>query len=192
MTKPELRKYYTEQRLALSVSEVAEGSEAIARLFFEYFKIEKIGAIHCYLPLKKKQEIGTFQIIHTIQEQLPQTNVIVPRVVPNSNELEHYLWKPDIKLDLNKWGILEPNPEANNLFPISEIELVIVPLLAYDTKGNRVGYGKGYYDQFLKKCKPNTIKVGLSFFEPVEEIIDTEPFDIPLNYCITPKKIWGF
>ena len=192
MTKPELRKHYTERRLSLSVSEVAEGSEAIARLFFEYFKIEKIDTIHCYLPLKKKQEIDTFQIIHSIQKQLPRTNVVVPRVVPNSNELEHYLWKPDIKLDLNQWGILEPNPEANSLFSISEIELVIVPLLAYDTKGNRVGYGKGYYDKFLKKCKPTTIKVGLSFFDPVKEIIDIEPFDIPLNYCITPNKVWVF
>ena len=192
MTKLQLREYYTKRRLALSASEVAEGSEAIAQRFFKIFQIDKIEVVHCYLPLKKKQEVDTSPIIYTIQEQIPQTKVIVPRVVPNSNELEHYIWKPDIKLDINKWGVLEPNPEANSLFPISKIRLVIVPLLAYDKEGHRVGYGKGYYDNFLKKCNPYTMTVGLSFFDPVKEITDIEPFDVRLDYCITPKKLWVF
>ena len=192
MTKLQLREYYTKRRLALSASEVAEGSEAIAQRFFKIFQIDKIEVVHCYLPLKKKQEVDTSLIIYTIQEQIPQTKVIVPRVVPNSNELEHYIWKPDIKLDINKWGVLEPNPEANSLFPISKIRLVIVPLLAYDKEGHRVGYGKGYYDNFLKKCNPYTMTVGLSFFDPVKEIIGIEPFDVRLDYCITPKKLWVF
>ena len=70
--------------------------------------------------------------------------------------------------------------------------MVIVPLLAYDKEGHRVGYGKGYYDKFLEKCNPHTMTVGLSFFDPVKEITDIEPFDVPLNYCITPKKLWVF
>lgn len=192
MTKLQLREYYTNRRLSLSASEVANKSKAITQRFFKAFLIDMIEVVHCYLPLKKKQEIDTFQIIHTIQEQMPQTKVIVPRVIPNSNELEHYLWKPDSILDLNQWGILEPNPEANSLFPISKIRLVVVPLLAYDRKGHRVGYGKGYYDKFLEKCNPNTMTVGLSFFDPVKEITDIEPFDTLLDYCITPKKLWVF
>ncbi len=192
MTKQELRKHYAERRLALLASEVAERSKAVARHFFEVFKVEKIKAIHCYLPLKKKNEIDTFYIIFTIQEHLPQTNIVVSRVIPTTNELEHYLCQPNIKLDVNQWGILEPNEISSIKFPVAEIEMVIVPLLAYDINGNRVGYGKGFYDRFLSKCKSSVIKVGLSLFEPEKEILDIDEFDIPLDYCITPNKVWKF
>ena len=68
----------------------------------------------------------------------------------------------------------------------------MIPLLAFDKKGFRVGFGKGYYDKFLARCKPNVIKAGLSFFDPVDEINDISGFDIPLNFCITPKEIFSF
>jgi len=74
----------------------------------------------------------------------------------------------------------------------SEIDLIFVPLLAFDETGNRVGYGKGFYDKFLTKCRPDAIKVGLSYFEAIDRISDSEQFDIPLNYCITPQRIYEF
>jgi 5-formyltetrahydrofolate cyclo-ligase len=69
---------------------------------------------------------------------------------------------------------------------------VFIPLLAFDKSGHRVGYGAGYYDRFLSKCKPDCLKVGLSFFEPVDEISDADEFDVKLNHCVTPSKIWTF
>jgi 5-formyltetrahydrofolate cyclo-ligase len=55
-----------------------------------------------------------------------------------------------------------------------------------------VGYGKGCYDRFLALCRPDIIKIGFSYFEPINEISDTDKFDIPLNYCITPERIYEF
>ena len=74
----------------------------------------------------------------------------------------------------------------------AEIDLVFVPLLAFDKKGFRVGYGKGFYDKWLAGCRPDCIKVGFSYFEPVESIDDRHEFDVPLNLCITPHNVYVF
>ena len=73
----------------------------------------------------------------------------------------------------------------------SKIDLVLIPLLCFDKKGYRVGYGKGYYDRFLAECRPDVMKIGLSIFEPVDEISDVDEFDVKMDYCITPNKIWS-
>jgi 5-formyltetrahydrofolate cyclo-ligase len=70
--------------------------------------------------------------------------------------------------------------------------VVFVPLLAYDKSGQRVGYGKGFYDTFLQQCKPNTVKIGLSFFAPEENIEDVSANDVALDYVVTPEGIVRF
>lgn len=67
-----------------------------------------------------------------------------------------------------------------------------MPLLAYDKQGNRVGYGKGFYDKFLSQCKPNVVKIGLSFFEPEDLIEDIFENDVKLDVCITTLEIYNF
>ena len=69
---------------------------------------------------------------------------------------------------------------------------MFIPLLAFDKQGNRIGYGKGFYDRFLANCKPETIKIGLSFFEAEEEITDIFESDKKLNYCVTTKQVYSF
>jgi len=69
---------------------------------------------------------------------------------------------------------------------------VIVPLLAIDKRGHRVGYGKGYYDKLLSQCKPTCMKVGVTLFEPIEEIEDVNEMDVPLDYCLTPASYIKF
>ena len=83
-------------------------------------------------------------------------------------------------------------PDASEEVPSSKIEVVFIPLLAFDKQGNRVGYGKGFYDKFLAECNPNTIKIGLSFFEPEELISDVNTKDIQLYYCVTPNRTIKF
>lgn len=73
-----------------------------------------------------------------------------------------------------------------------KIDVVFIPLLAFDKKGNRIGYGKGFYDQFLSDCKADVIKIGLSFFEAEEAITDVYKDDVPLDYCVTPQQIYRF
>ncbi len=190
MTKHDLRKQFKERRSALTALEVAEQSEAIAQRFFGFFDVGQMAAIHSYLPIESQHEVNTFFILNVIQEQFPQTQIIVPRGIPNTADLEHYSWKPDTQLTHNQWNI--PEPANSCQLSVISYQLVLVPLLAYNLHGHRVGYGKGYYDRFLAQCSPDVIKVGLSFFEPVEAIDDINPHDIRLSYCITPTKIWVF
>ncbi|TAF02669.1 MAG: 5-formyltetrahydrofolate cyclo-ligase [Runella slithyformis] len=193
MTKAELRPIFKQKRQTLTAAQVADGSLAIVRLFFSFFEVEKMKAVHCYLPIRRQNEVDTFPIIYTIQDKYLQTQVVVPRMLPLTNDLEHYQWLPDMTLTLNKWGLLEPNPDKNTkLAQIANINLVVVPLLACDKQGQRVGYGKGYYDKFLANCRPNVLKVGVSFFEPVALISDSSDFDVRLDYCITPQRVWRF
>ena len=104
--------------------------------------------------------------------------------------LRHFVWDEHTTLQTNQWGITEPNGGLE--VEEKELDMILVPLLAYDLQGNRVGYGKGFYDRFLAKCNANVQKVGLSYFEPLDSIGDAESFDIKLNSCINPEKIWRF
>ena len=70
--------------------------------------------------------------------------------------------------------------------------MVFIPLLCFDNFGNRVGYGGGYYDKLLSKCKKNTVKIGLSFFQPVKKINDINSNDVKMDYCICPNKVYEF
>ena len=117
-------------------------------------------------------------------------NVVVPKII-GSNSLEHILLTDNTLLIKNKWQI--PEPTDGMLVPESKIEVVFVPLLAVDEHGNRVGYGKGYYDGFLKKCSEKTIKIGLSLLGIEKEpISDTHENDVRLDYCINPEGISKF
>ena len=64
--------------------------------------------------------------------------------------------------------------------------------MIFDHQGHRVGYGKGYYDRFLGECNRYTLKVGLSFFDPVSKIEDIDTNDIALDYAVTPRETYAF
>ena len=114
--------------------------------------------------------------------------IIIPKI--NGLDLNHYLYESNMLIQKNNLGIPEP---LNGLkVKINLIEVVFVPLIIVDKLGNRVGYGKGYYDRFLNKVDKKIIKVGLSFFDIIEKIDDITDNDIRLNYCITPNKIIQF
>ncbi len=104
--------------------------------------------------------------------------------------MTHLLLTDNTKLEVNRWGI--PEPTDGIPIPESKIDVVFVPSLAFDDNGNRVGYGKGFYDKFLSQCNPETIKIGLSFFAPEKEIEGVMSTDIKLDYCVTPLKIYSF
>jgi 5-formyltetrahydrofolate cyclo-ligase len=91
---------------------------------------------------------------------------------------------------MNQWGITEP--EYGKEVPPQLIDVVIVPLLAFDTRGNRLGYGKGFYDRFLAECKADVLKIGVSYFEPEQAFEEVDEYDIPLDICVTPERVWSF
>jgi 5-formyltetrahydrofolate cyclo-ligase len=113
----------------------------------------------------------------------------VPKVISNEGKMKHILLQDNTLLKLSNYGVPEPVSGIETEPPL--LDIVFVPLLAFDTKGNRVGYGKGFYDRFLATCKKEAIFIGLSFFE-AETISEKSNLDIPLHYCITPKGIYSF
>lgn len=191
MTKSQLRKHYLSKRKAISAEEIAIKSHKIADLLFANFDLSKVENLHIFLPIIKHNEINTWLIIKELQQNFPAINIIIPKIIPENFEIEHYLFD-EKKLIENPWGILEPSGENQNKIESKKIDLVIIPLLIFDKSGNRVGYGKGFYDRFLQQCKPATLKIGVCLEEPTETIEDINDYDIKMDFCITPDKIYEF
>lgn len=188
MTKTELRKTFLARQKSLSSSERARKSRDIVRLFFECIDLSKINLLHCFIPIEKFGEVDTSLILRSIRENSPKTGIAVPRVNFETTEIESLIYKFNTELIENEWGIREPS--NGEMVEPSTIDIVLVPGIAFDRTGHRVGYGKGFYDRFLKRCRPDCIKIGLSFFEPVDEIEDVHEGDKSLNACITPDGIF--
>ncbi|MEE9362480.1 MAG: 5-formyltetrahydrofolate cyclo-ligase [Cellulophaga sp.] len=186
MLKKELRLKYIALRNSLSSSDLSSLSIAIANKII-HLPVWEFNYFHLFLSIKDKKEIDTDYILSILQGR--DKNVIIPKITSNSN-LINFLLTDNTVIKINSWGI--PEPVDGIEVPANKIEVVFVPLLAFDTLGNRVGYGKGFYDNFLESCPENVIKIGLSFFEAEEKIDGIRTEDIPLDYCITPNKTYKF
>jgi 5-formyltetrahydrofolate cyclo-ligase len=190
MIKAELRKIYLEKRKNLSDAEREEKSRAIADQFFANFDLNKIIFLHCFLPIGKFNEIDTHLIFQKFWREFPRIQMLAPRVNFQTGNIENVKFAPETELVKNAWEISEP-AHAETI-ETEKIDLVLVPLLCFDRKGFRVGYGKGFYDRFLKNCRADCLKIGLSYFEPIAEVADTQQFDVKLDFCITPEKVLQF
>ena len=190
MTKSELRATYLKKRNLLSAAELASQSQQIAGRFFETVKLQGIHYLHIFIPIKKFNEINTRHIYRRIWTEYPQIKTVVPRVNFTSGEMEHIAFTAETRFTENKWGITEPDDGES--VDAAEIDLVLMPLLCIDERGYRIGYGKGFYDKFLSRCRPNCEKIGLSYFLPVATIADASAHDVRLDRCITPEKTFSF
>ena len=189
MKKAEARKLFLQKRSEESLASIEEKSRAVAEVFFKSFPLAAIRTVHAFLPILHKKELDTSFIINRLMKEHGVT-VAVSKTNFEDNSLQCLLFTEATILKENKWGI--PEPEDGELVAEHTVDLVLVPLLAYDKNGNRVGYGKGFYDRLLCTCRKDVLKVGLSFYEPVEEIEDINEFDIPLDFCLTDKRVYEF
>jgi 5-formyltetrahydrofolate cyclo-ligase len=190
MLKKQLRKIHLARRRSLSATERREKSLLIKDLFFERFDLSKVRYLHAFLPIEKFMEVDTRPILEKLWRDFPAVETLVPRVNFATGEIESLKFSPETKTARNVWQIDEPTHDET--VEAELIDLVLVPLVCFDRRGFRVGYGKGFYDRFLARCRADCRKIGLDFFGPVEEISDADRFDIPLDACITPDRIWNF
>ncbi|MBO0949976.1 5-formyltetrahydrofolate cyclo-ligase [Fibrella sp. HMF5405] len=146
--------------------------------------------VHTYLPILRNNEVDTWPIIQQLWRDFPSLRIWSSITDSKSHTLRHFQLTADTALTETKWGIPEPSGAVE--FVVGQPDLVIVPLLAFDNAGNRVGYGGGYYDRFLAEAGPDCLKIGLSFFDPVEHITGIEETDIRLDTCITPEAVFSF
>jgi len=187
MLKADLRTKYKALRKPLTFDEIMNDSLAIANNCL-YLPIWEKTYFHLFLPIEAQKEVNTEFLLQILAGR--DKEVVVSKSDFNTKGMTHYLLTDNTKLQVNDYGI--PEPVDGLEVPSQKIEVVFVPLLAYDKKGNRVGYGKGFYDQFLCQCKPDVIKIGLSYFDPEETISDVYESDVKLDFCVTPEGVIQF
>ena len=187
MYKKEIRSKYKTLRKKLSEIEVDELSLAIANTILT-LPIWGKTYFHLFLPIEEQKEVNTEFILHLLSGK--DKEICISKSDFETRNMTHYLLTDNTKIKKNEYNI--PEPVDGIEVPTNKIEVVFIPLLAFDKTGNRVGYGKGFYDKFLLECNPETIKIGLSFFEQEELILDIFEGDIKLDYCITPNRVFKF
>ena len=187
MEKKRLRKKYKELRANLPKEIIDKKSIDIANKSLE-LDIWDYQYYHLFLPIIKQKEVDTSYLLNILQGK--DKHILVSKSDFTTNTMKHYLLTDATRFVVNKYGI--PEPEDGIEIDPEKIEVVFIPLLAYDVRGNRIGYGKGFYDRFLSKCKEGVIKVGVSLFEAETEEIGVDDTDIPLNYCISDTRVYTF
>ena len=188
LDKPQLRIFYKELRASLSDAELESKSLQITeqvRFFLE--ERNDLTHFHLFFPIPNQREINTYAIKSFLEKR--GAIIYTSRVESLTPRLQTLKLIPGTNFRLDKWNI--PIPVDFELVTDELIQVVFVPLLAFDKKGNRVGFGKGYYDKYLSSLGASVLKVGLSFFPP-EPNIPSDLHDIPLDYCITPENIITF
>ena len=176
MKTNEIRKEVKEKRNSLTKSEIEKFSKSIGKKFFALDFISEKIKFFVYNAIKN--EVDTSQIIKDLKKLGKEVSYPLTiggemvAVVPISDE-----WIT------GDFGVLIPK----NYKKANSVDVAVIPLLACDKKLNRIGYGKGYYDKFLKEN--DCIKIGVCYdFQVIENIIPNE-WDVPLDYIITPTKI---
>jgi 5-formyltetrahydrofolate cyclo-ligase len=191
MKKEDIRTLYKEKRATLSLHQKAKLDDLLL-IQFQKLPIDIPSLLMTYSPIKNLNEFDPQTITDYCYFKNPGQQLFYPVMVEGKKhpEIMSVIVDDETIFKVNKYGIEEPI-DGIDMFQ-TEIDMVIVPLLCFDRKGNRVGYGKGYYDRFLKHCRKDCLKIGFSYFEPVDQVDDVNKFDVKLNYGITPRAIYQF
>lgn len=189
MLKNEIREIYLEKRHQLSNKDLLILDDLLLiQLQNLYFDNPKV--LLSYFPIENKNEPNTQLFNSYLKYNYAELEIAYPVSNFSNLSMKACLTNHTTEFQFNKYHIYEPvQVQEINL---RNIDIVFVPLLAFDTLGFRVGYGKGFYDKFLQNHPVNLVKIGFSYFEPIDKIEDRNSFDVPLNYCITPHKIYEF
>lgn len=157
---------------------------------FQQLSFAKAGYVLSYFPITKRKEVMPQYFAESLQDNFPNIRFCFPKTDFLTCSMEAIADDEDMETAVNTFGLTEP---VNGKIVAPELlDIIFVPLAGFDSKGFRVGYGKGFYDRFIPRCREDVATIGLSFFEAVDEITDTHEFDVPLKYCITPQQLYEF
>lgn len=189
MVKSILRKEYMQKRSLLTDAEIISFQSKMLDLF-PSIALQGIMHLLSYYPIPERKEFNTVICEEYLALENPALQVYWPKMYEHEMRMEAIARNKDTVLEKNKYGILEP--AGDEFIEPQQVDAVFVPLIAFDLKGFRVGYGKGFYDRYLARCAQDVVKIGFSYFEAVNSIKDIDQFDVPLNYCITPMRVYEF
>jgi 5-formyltetrahydrofolate cyclo-ligase len=183
-----LRKELLRKRRLVSSEEYEVRNALLYEQVLSYFKDFDHSCIDSYLPIKRNAEPETRNIINFLLKK--DVRVLVSKSDFSNYSMTHYEFTDKLELKENQFGI--PEPVSGDEVDIQLADIMLIPLLAFDKKGNRLGYGKGFYDRLLSIVRPETLKVGLSLTSPFDYFGFEEIHDVTLDICITPYEMYRF
>ena len=189
MTKKELRTLYKEKRTPVSLPDM----HSQIALMLRHFQEIPLGSLSYLLSFKAstaKLEVPVHFFENFCMDENHDLVICYPKADFKQLSMEIFEDNENLAWETISNGIEQPQ-SGDKVAPLL-IDCVLVPLLAFDERGYRVGYGKGFYDRFLPSLRPGVTTVGVSYFEAVPLISDTNEYDVPLTYCVTPQRLYVF
>ncbi|HZI52874.1 MAG TPA: 5-formyltetrahydrofolate cyclo-ligase [Chitinophagaceae bacterium] len=189
MLKREARIIFKEKRMALSEKERVKLDDLLL-IQFQTAEIPFIESLLTYWPIEENNEPNSHLFTEFMRFRNPEMKICYPKSNFTVGYMQAVITDIDTPFSKTVLNILEP--QSNEIMTPGEIDMVFVPLLGFDKNGFRLGYGKGFYDKWLADCRDDCIKIGFSYFEPIESIDDRNEFDVPLDISITPDNVYVF
>jgi 5-formyltetrahydrofolate cyclo-ligase len=189
MLKPALRKKYREMRSSLTEMERSKMDDLLL-IQFQTVDLPFVNTLLSYWPIEENHEPNTHLFTEFLKFRNPEIRICYPVSDFQSTTMRAVATDIDTPFETKQLNIHEPVDGI--VINATELDIIFVPLLAFDKDGYRIGYGKGFYDKYLATCSEDCIKVGFSYFEPVDVINDRDDFDVPLDLCITPQSVYVF
>jgi 5-formyltetrahydrofolate cyclo-ligase len=189
MIKSTVRKEFLQRRMDIQEEDLQQQTALLA-FNFKKVILPTVRYLLSYNALASRREFDVSVCEDILKEQNPVMRVAWPKIHVDMLDMEAGLVEKEGLFIKNKFNILEPI--SGDIVPPEQLDVIFVPLIAFDMRGYRVGYGKGYYDRYLSQCRADAVKIGFSFFDAIEYIEDIDEFDVPLNFCITPRRIYEF
>jgi len=189
MKKLEARAKYKEIRAALTQRELNIKQDLLL-IKFQEISLPYAQIVHTYIPKYASNEPDPGPMVDWMRFRDLGLKISYSRINTSDFSMQHFLHDDEMFFQENSFGI--PEPVGGVEISPEMIDIAFVPLLAFDTDGNRIGYGKGYYDRFLARCRKDIITIGLSFFPPLDKVDDIDFFDKKIDFCITPECVYAF
>lgn len=178
-----------EKRLNLSPSERSMLDDLML-IQFQTVDLPFLESLLSYWPIEENNEPNTHLFTEFLRFRNPELKICYPVVDFSTTTMIAAATDIDTPFEKKTLNIYEP--VSDDIVPSGDIDMVIVPLLAFDQQGYRIGYGKGYYDKYLSNCREDCIKAGFCYFAPIESMDNRHEFDVPLDLCITPQNVYVF
>lgn len=187
MLKSEARKLLQEKRKALTTSACLKLDDLLL-IQFQRLDWSNILCVGNFFPINAQNEPNSLLLAKYLKAIIP--GLILAYPIIQTDRLQMDFFAETERLTENKWGIHEPLP-LNKVLP-NQMDAILVPLLGFDENGQRIGFGKGYYDRYFQQYPKAGLRIGISYFDPIPIIQDTHQFDVPLTHCITPWNNYEF
>lgn len=184
-SKNNIRQFAKKFRDQLNV--LPEWAEQAADNFIQSIPHSKQSVVSVYYPIGS--EIDSSPIVDYLWQK--NITVCLPVIQEEGRGLKFSAWHQDTKLTKRRFSVVEPLDVNDDLKP----DIVIVPLLAFDQQGNRMGYGQGHYDETLRvlRMEKDVLAVGLAYAEQAVLLaLPTEPHDQKLDMVVTPQRVFDF